>query len=119
MTKAIVELEHFSAREVRDLPPELQIRLQMLRYMVGLVIHVTSGLRITDSGAHGLGVAVDIADNRSGIPIGSEWRHEVLKAAYALGFRRIGDYDKHIHLDIDTARDQDVTWWAKSKSKSD
>ena len=112
--KALVELENFEDFEVTDLDHALTIRLQVLRYMIGRRIHITSGLRRGDVGVHGLGEAVDISNNRRGDQLDSTWRHLVLKAAYAIGFRRIGDYDRHIHLDINGARDQDVTWWDKS-----
>ena len=36
----------------------------------------------------------------------------IQKAAYAVGFRRIGEYKdlKHLHLDIEEGLDQDVVW---------
>lgn len=112
--KASVELENFSERESNGLPDELLIKLQCIRYLVGKRVHITSGLRAGDSGTHGLGHAVDVADNTGGVPISSQWREAVLRAAYAVGFKRVGVYDRHIHLDIDLSRDQNVTWWGVS-----
>ncbi len=117
MSRATVPLESFSADELghgHALAPELLVKLQAVRYLAGEPIHISSGLRPEDDGEHGSGEAVDITDNRRGEDVGSRWRHHVLKASYAVGFSRIGVYDKHIHLGVSRERDQSVTWWGQS-----
>lgn len=114
MSAATTELEHFSPQEVEGLTPRMKVHLQALRYMVGIPLCVTSGLRPNSSGEHSEGDGVDLSDNMTGAPISSPFRHKVLKAAYALGFRRIGDYDRHIHIGLSTTRPLDVTWWKTS-----
>ena len=104
------ELSNFTEIELKGVVPELRVKLQALRYLANTPIHLTSGLRPGDDGEHGEGMGVDISDNSAGAPIGSRFRHYVLKAAYSLGFSRIGTYDRHIHLGISVTRDQDVTW---------
>jgi hypothetical protein len=83
--------------------------------LVGESIHITSGYRPKDPGAHGEHFAVDISDNKEGKPLGSRWRFLILKAAFSIGFQRIGIYDRHIHLDISQKRDLDVAWWGQSE----
>lgn len=114
MSRALVELENFTESEVADLKDKLLIYLQVIRFMADVPIHITSGLRMGDSLSHGTGWAVDISDNRSGRKLDSQWRHKILKAAYAVGFERVGIYDKHLHIDLDLKRDQSVSWWAES-----
>lgn len=109
MSKAIAELENFTTSELDGLKDELKVKLQALRYLSGLPIYVTSGVR-SNSDEHALGMAADISDNPLGDPISSTWRFEVLRAAFAIGFRRIGDYDRHLHLGISKSLDQDVCW---------
>lgn len=62
------------------------------------------------TGAHPKGLAVDIACTRS------HDRMKMVAAAIIAGFKRIGVYDRHIHLDIDETLPQEVLWWGKSKS---
>ncbi len=109
--KPVVEIKNFTVEEVAGLQDKLILRLQVLRDLVGAPIFVTSGVRIGDDGAHGTGRAVDISDNKVGNKVRSVWRHKVLTNVYAMGFKRVGDYDKHIHIDLDYTRDQNVTWW--------
>lgn len=110
----LVEVENFTTADIDALDPELVVKLQTIRYMAGVPIYVTSGFRPGDDKAHGRGLAVDISDNMAGQPLASGWRHAILAAIYALGLRRIGVYDRHIHFDVDPNLPQDVTWWATS-----
>ncbi len=116
--KVAVELEHFYEDEfgpdLDRMNPALLLRLELLRQLVGEPIYVTSAWRADGTGAHPEGDAVDVADNNKSLSLSSRWRHKVLKYAYLLGFKRIGVYDKHIHLDVDLERDQEVTWWGRS-----
>lgn len=124
MSKATTDLENFTQEEVSrvgPLDPKLLVMLQAIRYQADLPIHLTSGLRETEDGGHGDhdndndGEGVDISDNLEGKPIGSRWRYKVTKAAYAVGFKRVGTYDRHLHLDVRSDRDQDVNWIGKSR----
>lgn len=111
----IASLENFSPAELVGLSDELKVKLQALRYLSQEKMYVTSGLRPGDSGStHSAGAAVDISDNNTGEPIGSRWRFKVLRAAFAIGFNRIGIYDRHIHIDVSKTKDQDVAWWSTS-----
>lgn len=112
----IVELEHFPELGNSGLTRKALIYLQALRYIVDVPIHVTSAVRSSDTdSAHSLGLALDISDNKQGSPISSSWRHKILPALYALGIRRVGVYDRHIHFDLaDTPFPQDVSWWGES-----
>lgn len=105
-----------------NLQPDLVDLLGQLEKAVEMPVYITSGYREGDTKSHGHGLAVDISDNLQGKPIWSGWRHRVLKAAYALGFRRIGVYDRHIHLDLWEGQTvdgrpvpQDVTWFGMSE----
>ena len=112
-------LEHFTAKEFAPYADEMSTKLlgklDDVRHIAEVPIYITSHYRPGDDGAHGDGDAVDISDNKHGNDISSRWRHKVLDAAYACKFRRVGIYDKHLHLDVSTTRDQDVSWIGKSK----
>ena len=112
-------IQHFTESEFAphadEMTGRLLRKLDDTRHIADVPIYITSHYRPGDDGAHGIGDAVDISDNSNGDDIGSRWRHRVLDAAYACKFRRIGIYDKHIHLDISVTRDQDVTWIGTSK----
>lgn len=113
LTTAVIE--NFSSEELSGLSDDLKVKLQALRYLSGQRIHVTSGVRGGDSGsAHSEGVAVDISDNNTGADVASRWRFHILKAAFAVGFDRIGIYDRHIHLDTSKTKDKEVAWWSTS-----
>ena len=96
----------------------LQIRLvQMLdraREYAGVPFVITSGFRSPDHNAavggvpessHTKGLAVDLRCETS------ENRYRVLTGLIAIGFKRIGIYEKHIHCDIDALKPQNVIWW--------
>ena len=97
-----------------EMSPVLLRRLDMIRGMAGEAIHITSDFRPGDLRAHGKGVAVDISDNLEGKPVNSGWRYRVLNAAFATGVKRIGVYDRHIHLDVSRDLPDRVCWWGKS-----
>lgn len=47
---------------------------------------------------------------------GTSWqRYLLVRSAYAVGFRRIGIYNLHIHVDVAIDLAQDVTWIGVSK----
>lgn len=109
------KIEHFPELEGSGLTDKALIYLQALRYIADVPIYVTSAVRLDDTdSAHSFGVALDISDNPTGQKLSSQWRHQVLPVLYALGLRRIGIYDRHIHFDLSTSHPQDVSWWATS-----
>lgn len=107
--------KYFTPKEVRGLHPELVTLLDTARGLAKTPFVITDGLRKKKAGygvsnsAHHKGLAVDLRC-RSSRP-----RFLMLKALIAVGFRRIGIYDRHIHVDISKSKDRDVAWWAKSK----
>lgn len=84
--------------------------LKRLENMSKVPIHVTSGYRPHDAdSSHKKGLAADIRV-RGGVQ-----RFELVSAALAVGFRRIGVYDLHIHLDLDQTKPFPVLWCGKSQ----
>ena len=85
--------------------------LDTARLYAGIPIVITDDWRPDDpdsDSAHEYGLAVDIRcrDSRN--------RFLIKKALYEVGFRRIGQYDLHIHADIDPDKPQDVEWLGES-----
>ncbi len=69
-----------------------------------LWLRIKRGLKSVDNSAHLGGLAVDIRVT------GSRERFLLKRAAYALGFKRIGHAKTFIHLDLDPTKPQDVEW---------
>lgn len=124
MSQATTVLDNFTEAEigrVGPLDPKLLVMLQAARYEADEIMIISSGLRETEDGGHGDhdndgdGEGVDITDNAEKKPVGSRWRFKVVAAAIKVGFNRIGIYDKHVHLDVRTDRDQLVMWTGKSR----
>ena len=114
-------LRHFQASEFR-FPDKMDLTLLTflddLRARSGVPIFISSSYREDHTlpiSSHATGHAVDISDNKSGLPIGSRWRHKVLTVAYTKGVSRIGIYDRHIHIDNSPTHDQGVTWTGESE----
>lgn len=108
-------LRHFKRHEFghpEAMSADLLTKLDECRHLSGVPIRISSDYRENDSGAHGEGKAVDVTAPEG---ITSEWRYAVLRAAFLVGFRRIGVYDSHIHLDVSSALDQYVCWWGVSR----
>lgn len=106
---------NFSPTEVYGLDPKLVRMLDDARDIAKTPFVITSGYRAGDDKAHGLRKAVDLR-----CPLrASVKRQKMYDALRAVGFTRIGIYDKHLHADIATKADdpkyaQNVTWWGKS-----
>ncbi len=98
---------------------ELLFRLDRLREKCGFALYVNSGyrtkkynlwlrikrgLKSVDSSAHCRGYAVDVRVHSS------RERFFIRNAAKAVGFRRIGQYKNHMHIDCDPEKPQDVEW---------
>jgi len=111
------DLDYFSPSEF-DYPDEMDstllYALEEIREMAGVPIFVSSDYRPGDPNAHGHGKAVDITDDLNSDGITSRWRFLVTRAALSKGIRRIGVYDKHIHLDVWEDGPQDVLWIGES-----
>lgn len=116
----------FTDAEVKGLDPELVQRLDNTRDAAGVPFEITSGYREGDDKSHGRRLAADLGCSTS------YRRMRIVKSAVTLGahctncgsaniawdgtaFRRIGIYDRHVHLDIDKKLPQDVLWWGVSK----
>jgi len=101
-------MPHFSPKEVEGLDPNLVQMLERARGFAGVPFIITEGVgsgghHVINS-AHQRGLAVDIRCS------GSHDRMKVVSAALITGFKRIGVYDKHVHLDVDPSLPQDVMW---------
>jgi len=123
MSKAFEGLKYFhpdeevvvSGRMKKSFPyPELMEtrfmrRLDMTREQAGVAFIVTDSYRPGDAGFHGQGRAVDIR---------CHWRShafKIVEAAIRMGFRGIGVYDSHVHLD-----DREVpTMWVGTSSEEE
>jgi hypothetical protein len=86
--------------------------LDLARETAGVPFKITSDFRVGDAKCHGRGKAVDIActDSRS--------RYAILAALVGVGFKRIGIYDRHIHVDFCTEAEgfpRPRCWWGESR----
>ena len=107
------ELDYFTPDEF-DYPDEMNeeflLVLDLVRERAGVPFVITSDYRPGDPRAHGHGLAVDIADDQGHDGISSTFRFKVVRAALQMGVRRIGVYDKHVHLDCWEDGPQEVLW---------
>lgn len=103
----------FSEEEAKGLDPELMSKLDTARAVAGIPFEITSGLRTcaandaamgVEHSSHLSGKAVDLA-----VEDGSS-RFAIVRGLLAAGFVRIGAYDRHIHTDVDSSKDQNVFW---------
>lgn len=100
-------LKHFKPSEFSDYRRMNLVFLEMLddaRSRAGVPFKLNSSFRPEDPGSHGKGLAVDIAC------VDSRARFLTVLALLSVGFRRIGVYERHVHVDFDLDRDQDVLW---------
>lgn len=108
---------HFKQEEVEGLDTELVAKLDWARGRAGVPFVITSGFRQADSNqqaggvkdsAHLRGLAVDlsIADSAA--------RFKIVSSLLLAGFKRVGVYDKHCHVDIDPTLPQSVMWIGES-----
>ncbi len=90
---------------------KLMKMLDRARHIADVPFSINSSFREGDKKTHGRGEAVDIHVESS------QDRFRMLKAFIAVGFERIGIYDKHFHVDIGLEVDgfaPEVSWWGKS-----
>lgn len=100
--------KHFKDEEVQGLSDELVERLDRAREVCGFPFVITSGFRppekndqvggVKDS-EHTKGLAVDLRT-----PADRFLRDKMVFALGAVGFRRMGSYSRHLHLDISTEK---------------
>lgn len=111
-------MSYFSERETAGLNPFLVRMLEAARHHSGVPFVITSGYRSDEhnsaaggvsGSAHTRSLAVDIRCAHSGD------RFRIVESALSVGFKRIGLYDKHIHLDCDMSLPQGVIWLGESK----
>ena len=104
-------------------------KLNVFRFLVDEPVFVTSGYRCPDfqkmlydealanddpdppplTSAHTKGLGVDVWCPDSGM------RRKMLIAAEAAGFKRVGIYNNHLHLDDDPDKPSEVYWVGTSK----
>jgi uncharacterized protein YcbK (DUF882 family) len=104
---------HFTDTEVGGLRPELVDLLDRARDLTTVPFIITSGYRsaaqneavggVRDS-SHESGLAVDLKN------FDGNAAFQIVKALLAVGFRRLGIYNYHIHVDIDLSKPQNVIW---------
>lgn len=104
---------YFLEEEVAGLDCEFVAKLDMARHMAGTEFIITSGKRTpehnegingVEDSSHLTGLAVDLACSLSGN------RFKIVSALLKVGFKRIGIYDKHIHVDDDKEKAEGVIW---------
>lgn len=108
-------LTFFTDEEVKGLDQELCAKLDWARGRSGIPFVITSGLRtveqnseasgVSDS-SHLKGLAVDLRIQDAS----ASNRFKMVNALLLSGFKRIGIYDKHCHVDIDSNLPQNVMW---------
>ncbi len=108
-------LKHFKTREIKDLRPELAIRLDMARGIAGVPFRITSGFRTPehnaavggkDNSAHLRGWAADLF-----VPtVSNRTRYHLVRGLFLAGFRRVVLYKDTdcVHADCDPSLPQDV-----------
>lgn len=104
---------YFTPEEVEGLDAEFVAKLDWARGRSGVPFIITSGKRSpaenervggVDASAHVKGLAVDLrcADSQN--------RFKMMNALLLAGFKRLGIYDKHLHVDLDASLPQEVIW---------
>jgi zinc D-Ala-D-Ala carboxypeptidase len=108
---------YFTDMEVDGLDTEFVAKLDQARHYAKTPFNLTSGKRTpedneramgVEASSHCKGLAVDIgcSDSRS--------RKLIVAGLLLAGFNRLGIYDRHVHVDSDPDKDQDVIWLGKS-----
>jgi len=110
--------KYFTDEEGFGMDVDHMNRLDHAREIVGFPIIRTSGLRTPEqnsnsggvqNSSHLLGFASDLRS-----PTGKFEREKLIWALGLAGFRRIGIYDHHFHVDNDPNKSQDVAWFGVS-----
>ena len=109
------EYTYFTNKEVKGLDERFIHWLEVARCLADVPFVITSGKRTkkknegAKNSAHFRGLAVDIRCSTS------TKRWKILDALFEVKFRRIGIYDRHIHVDADPSLPQRVVWTGISK----
>jgi zinc D-Ala-D-Ala carboxypeptidase len=111
--------KYFTDSEVVGLVPELVEKLDKTRELCGFPFAITSGFRTqeendriggTKNSAHLKGMAADIKR-----PLDNDLLYRMCWAAGLAGFRRIEIATRHVHLDTDPDKTQDIMWFGVSR----
>lgn len=106
---------YFSDKESFGLVEDLMFKLDRARELFGHPIVITSGYRSpdhnssvggVDNSAHVLGRAVDVS-----VPVDQEMRERLIWSLCTAGFKRIGMYPRHAHVDIDEHDKPSPAFW--------
>ena len=105
--------KYFTEKEVEGLEDKLVFYLDRARRFAQIPFVLTRTRDESDIGvkesAHHSGWAVDIRCSTS------QDRWKIVYSLIAVGFCRIGVYDRHIHVDLDESKPQKVMWVGVSK----
>lgn len=108
-----MNFKNFSEKECLGMNEDFMQQLQFARDGAGIPFILTSTVRTpednlkwggVEDSAHLSGLAVDIRCNNS------EERFRILRGIFGAGFVRVGVYEKHIHVDGDFSKPQEVVW---------
>jgi hypothetical protein len=111
-------LDHFTPAEFEhpdNLSDDLLLKLDAARRAAGRPFYIKSDSRPGDPRAHGDGDAVDfgLAPESQNIKGAERW--VLLFILVQAGFKRIGLYDKHFHVDVSTRLPSRVIWIGESQ----
>jgi zinc D-Ala-D-Ala carboxypeptidase len=107
----------FTEEEVKGLDQELIAKLDWARGRARVPFIITSGYRNSeenkevdgkDNSAHMKGLAVDLRVQDS------VTRFKMVNSLLLAGFKRIGVYTNHVHVDLDGSLPQEVMWTGTS-----
>ena len=109
---------YFKDAEVVGLDTELVAMLDRARHIAEVPFIITSGKRtieenqaaggVLDS-SHLKGLAVDLRCQDS------TRRWAMLDALFKVGFKRLGIYPAHLHVDLDPTKDSQVAWFVPTE----
>lgn len=105
---------YFNDSEVGGLKDEFIAKLDKARGLAGIPFIITSGFRSLEANQSIAG-SVEDSSHLSGLAVDlrvseSPARFTIVKALIEVGFTRIGIYDKHVHVDADPTKPQNVIW---------
>lgn len=116
--------KHFSDKESEGLDRELMSKLDTAREVAGIPFIISSGLRTcagnkaalgAEHSTHIQGLAVDLSlGHLEEGGVRDSARFKMLRGLLSAGFRRIGIYANHIHVDVGGEPDyvQGVMWFS-------
>lgn len=111
--------QYFTDAELKGLDPALCRSLDLARGNAGVPFKITSGLR-TEADNDGLDSSVKDSSHLTGNAVDlvcadSESRYKMISALLFYGFKRIGIYSAHIHVDNDMTKPQGVIWYVEAR----